>query len=193
MSSTSTPDFATSYTRVAIGLHWLIAFAIVGSFSLGLYMHELPLSPQKLKFYSWHKWAGVTIFLCVVLRLGWRLAHRPPELPAAMPAWQRSVAAATHVLLYLLMFTVPLSGWLMSSAKGFQTVWFGVLPLPDLLQKDADLGDLLQQIHMLLNYCMAALVAAHLGAALKHHFINRDEVLAHMIPLLGKTPTGGSK
>ena len=193
MSSTSTPDFATSYTRVAIGLHWLIAFAIVGSFSLGLYMHELPLSPQKLKFYSWHKWAGVTIFLCVVLRLGWRLAHRPPELPAAMPAWQRSVAAATHVLLYLLMFTVPLSGWLMSSAKGFQTVWFGVLPLPDLLQKDADLGDLLQQIHMLLNYCMAALVAAHLGAALKHHFIDRDEVLAHMIPLLGKTPTGGSK
>ena len=193
MSSTSTPDFATSYTRVAIGLHWLIAFAIVGSFSLGLYMHELPLSPQKLKFYSWHKWAGVTIFLCVVLRLGWRLAHRPPELPAAMPAWQRSVAAATHVLLYLLMFAVPLSGWLMSSAKGFQTVWFGVLPLPDLLQKDADLGDLLQQIHMLLNYCMAALVAAHLGAALKHHFIDRDEVLAHMIPLLGKTPTGGSK
>jgi cytochrome b561 len=193
MSSTSTPHSATSYTRVAIGLHWLIAFAIIGSFSLGLYMHELPLSPQKLKFYSWHKWAGVTIFLCVMLRLGWRLAHRPPELPAAIPAWQRSVAAATHVLLYLLMFAVPLSGWLMSSAKGFQTVWFGVLPLPDLLQKDADLGDLLQQIHMLLNYCMAALVAAHLGAALKHHFIDRDEVLAHMIPLLGKTPTGESK
>ena len=183
----------TSYTHTAIALHWLIAIALTGSFGLGLYMHELPLSPQKLKLYSWHKWAGVTIFLFVILRLVWRLGHRPPALPVLMPAWQRLAAEATHVLLYLLMFAVPLSGWLMSSAKGFQTVWFGVLPLPDLLQKDADLGDLLQQIHMLLNYCMAALVAAHLGAALKHHFIDRDEVLAHMIPLLGKTPTGESK
>src|SRR3989338_8669165 len=135
MSSSSSParSSGTCYTGVAIGLHWLIAIAIIGSFAVGLYMVDLPLSPQKLKIYSWHKWAGVTIFLCVVLRLGWRLLHRPPDLPAGMPAWQRKAAEATHVLLYLLMFAVPLSGWLMSSAKGFQTVWFGVLPLPDLL------------------------------------------------------------
>ena len=181
----------TRYSGVAIGLHWLIAIAIVGSFSVGLYMHELPLSPQKLKLYSWHKWAGVTIFLFVVVRLGWRLSHRPPELPAGMPAWQRSVAEATHVLLYLLIFAVPITGWLMSSAKGFQTVYFGVLPLPDLLVKDADLGDLLQEAHKLLNFSMAALVGAHIGAALKHHFIDRDEVLARMLPFLGKTPTPG--
>lgn len=182
----------TRYTGVAIGLHWLIAFAIIGSFSVGLYMVDLPLSPQKLKIYSWHKWAGVTIFLCVVLRLGWRLLHRPPELPAGVPAWQRSVAAATHVLLYLLMVVVPLSGWLMSSAKGFQTVWFGVLPLPDLLTKNAELGDLLQQMHKLLNFSMAALVLAHLGAALKHHFIDRDDILARMLPFLRNT-LGGTK
>ncbi|MBK7767583.1 MAG: cytochrome b [Sulfuritalea sp.] len=181
----------TRYGGVAIGLHWLVALAIVGSFSVGLYMHDLPLSPEKLKLYSWHKWAGVTIFLFVLVRLGWRLLHRPPELPAAMPAWQRKVAAATHVLLYLLMFAVPLTGWLMSSAKGFQTVYFGVLPLPDLLVKDAELGDLLQQVHKLLNFSMAALVVAHLGAALKHHFIDRDDVLARMLPFLGKTPTPG--
>ena len=183
------PD--TRYGRVAITLHWLLAIAILGSFSVGLYMHDLPLSPQKLKLYSWHKWAGVTIFLFVVVRLVWRLSHRPPELPSGMPAWQRKVAAATHVLLYLLMFAVPITGWLMSSAKGFQTVYFGVLPLPDLLVKDADLGDLLQQVHKLLNFSMAALVVAHLGAALKHHFIDRDEVLARMLPFLGKTPTSG--
>ncbi|MDA8260127.1 MAG: cytochrome b [Betaproteobacteria bacterium] len=181
-----------SYTGVAIGLHWLIAFAIIGSFSVGLYMVDLPLSPQKLKIYSWHKWAGVTIFLCVVLRLGWRLLHRPPELPAGVPVWQRSLAAATHVLMYLLMIVVPLSGWLMSSAKGFQTVWFGVLPLPDLLTKNAELGDLLQQMHKLLNYSMAALVFAHLGAALKHHFIDRDDILARMLPFLRNT-LGGIK
>lgn len=184
---------ATGYTRVAIGLHWGIAFAIVACFAVGLYMHELPLSPQKLRIYSWHKWAGVTIFLCVVLRLGWRLFNAPPELPAGMPAWQRKAAAATHVLLYLLMLAVPLSGWLMSSAMGFQTVWFGVVPLPDLLAKNTELGDLLQEVHELLNFSMAALVAAHLGAALKHHFLDGDDVLAQMLPLIGNPTSGDSK
>ena len=182
------PISGTRYTGLAIGLHWLIAVAITGSFALGLYMHELPLSPQKLRLYSWHKWAGVTIFVVVAVRLGWRLLHRPPGLPAAMPAWQRTVATATHVLLYLLMFAVPLSGWLMSSAKGFQTVWFGILPLPDLLAKNAELGKLLAEVHELLNFGMAALVIAHLGAALKHHFMDRDDVLARMLPALRSTP-----
>ena len=191
-SHPAAPTPNTGYTFTAIGLHWLIALTIIGSFALGFYMADLPISPQKLKFYSWHKWAGVTIFLFVVLRLGWRLAHQPPELPAGMPAWQRSVAAATHVLLYLLMVAVPLSGWLMSSAKGFQTVWFGVLPLPDLLTKNAELGDLLQQMHKLLNYSMAALVLAHLGAALKHHFIDRDDILARMLPFL-RNPSGDTQ
>ena len=191
-SHLAAPTPNTGYTFTAIGLHWLIALTIIGSFALGFYMADLPISPQKLKFYSWHKWAGVTIFLFVVLRLGWRLAHRPPELPVGMPAWQRSVAAATHVLLYLLMVAVPLSGWLMSSAKGFQTVWFGVLPLPDLLTKNAELGDLLQQMHKLLNYSMAALVFAHLGAALKHHFIDRDDILARMLPFL-RNPSGDTQ
>ena len=183
----------SAYTHTAIALHWLIAIALTGTFGLGLYMHELPLSPQKLKLYSWHKWAGVTIFLFVILRLVWRLGHRPPALPVLMPAWQRLAAEATHVLLYLLMFAVPLSGWLMSSAKGFQTVWFGVLPLPDLLNKDTELGELLQQVHMILNFSMAALVLAHLGAALKHHFLERDDVLTRMLPFLAKPAIGGRK
>jgi len=189
---TTSPASGTRFTGVAIGLHWLIAVAIIGTFALGLYMHELPLSPQKLKLYSWHKWAGVTIFLCVLLRLVWRLLHRPPELPSGMPAWQRKAAEATHVLLYLLMFAVPLSGWLMSSAKGFQTVWFGIVPLPDLLDKNKELGDLLQEVHEILNFTMAGLVLAHLGAALKHHFIDRDDVLVRMAPFLGRT-TGDTK
>ena len=181
---------STRYTGVAIALHWLIAIAIFGSFAVGLYMADLPLSPQKLKLYSWHKWAGVTIFLFVAVRLGWRLLHRPPELPAAMPDWQRKVALVTHVLLYVLMIVIPLSGWLMSSAKGFQTVWFGILPLPDLLSKNEELGKLLAEVHELLNWSMATLVAAHLGAALKHHFLDRDDVLTRMLPFL-RNPTIG--
>lgn len=168
------------YTATAIHLHWLVALALIGTFSLGLYMHELPLSPTKLKLYSWHKWAGVTIFLLVLVRLAWRLGHRPPELPAGMPAWQRQASAWVHGLLYLLMFAVPLSGWLMSSAKGFQTVWFGVLPLPDLVGKNESLGELLETAHKLLNLTLASLVGLHVAAALKHHFIDRDDVLRRM-------------
>jgi cytochrome b561 len=170
------------YTRTAMSLHWLIALMLFGMFGFGLYMVELPLSPQKLKFYSYHKWAGVTVFLLVLARLAWRITHRPPALPAGMPAWQVTAAKAGHHLLYLLMVIVPLSGWLMSSAKGFQTVWFGVLPLPDLLAKDEALGEALLLTHRLLNWFFMLVVAGHVLAALKHHFIDRDGLLSRMLP-----------
>ncbi|MFZ5507039.1 MAG: cytochrome b [Pseudomonadota bacterium] len=170
------------YTRTAMSLHWLIALMLFGMFGFGLYMVELPLSPQKLKFYSYHKWAGVTVFLLVLARLAWRITHRPPALPAGMPAWQVTAAKAGHHLLYLLMVIVPLSGWLMSSAKGFQTVWFGVLPLPDLLAKDEALGEALLLTHRLLNWFFMLVVAGHVAAALKHHFVDRDGLLSRMLP-----------
>lgn len=170
------------YTATAIALHWLIALAILGTFAVGVYMQDLPLSPAKLRIYSWHKWAGVTIFLLVLARLAWRFAHRPPALPESMPAWQRWAAEVTHVLLYLLMVAVPLSGWLMSSAKGFQTVYFGVLPIPDLLAKNPELGDQLKELHEVFNFLMLALVGGHVAAAFKHHLIDRDDVLRRMLP-----------
>jgi cytochrome b561 len=170
------------YTHTAIALHWLIALMLFGLFGLGLYMAELPLSPTKLKLYSYHKWAGVTVFLLALVRLGWRVTHVPPALPAGMPAWQLKAAAAGHHLLYLLMLIVPLSGWLMSSAKGFQTVWFGVLPLPDLLPKDKAMGDALHEVHELLNFLFMAVVAGHIAVALKHQYIDRDGLLSRMLP-----------
>ncbi|WP_313950229.1 cytochrome b [Accumulibacter sp.] len=176
----------TRYTHPAIALHWLMAVLLIGLFGLGLYMSDLPLSPDKLKLYSWHKWAGVTAFLLVLLRLGWRIGHRPPPLPMAMPAWQKTASHGAHHLLYLLMFAIPLSGWLMSSAKGFQTVYFGVLPLPDLLAKDKELGELLETVHWTLNYALAALVVAHVAAALKHHLRDRDDVLSRILPVVGR-------
>lgn len=179
---------AHRYTRTAILLHWLMALLIAVSFGVGLYMHDLPLSPTKLKIYSWHKWAGVTIVLLLLLRIGWRIGHRPPAMVAGMPRWQQLAATGTHGLLYLLMLAIPLSGWLMSSALGFQTVYFGVLPLPDLLDKNRELGELLKTVHMGLNFSMAALVAVHSGAALKHHFVDCDDTLARMLPLLAVKP-----
>lgn len=177
------------YTSTAIALHWLMTVIILATFSVGIYMHDLPLSPTKLQIYSWHKWAGVTAFLLAILRLTWRATHRPPDLPASIPAWQKRVAQVGHALLYLLMFAIPLSGWLMSSAKGFQTVYFGVLPIPDLLGKDKALGDLLQQVHQTFNFMMIALVLGHVAASLKHHFIDRDDVLLRMRPRFGNPET----
>ncbi len=173
---------ANHYTQTAKSLHWLMAILLFGLLALGFYMHDLPLSPEKLQLYSWHKWAGVTAFLLVLVRLAWRIAHRPPALPDSMPKTMQLAAHAGHLGLYLLMLAIPLSGWLMSSAKGFQTVWFGVLPIPDLLDKNKELGDLLQQVHMLLNLAFIAILAGHIGAALKHHFIDKDDILTRMLP-----------
>ncbi len=170
----------TTYTPVAKGLHWLMAVLILGLLALGLYMHELPLSPQKLTLYSWHKWAGVTVFLLVWVRLLWRVMHRPPALPASMAPLMRLAAHAGHGVLYLLMVAIPLSGWLMSSAKGFQTVWFGVLPIPDPLRRDKALGDLLQEVHEALNVLLMLTLAGHVGAALWHHFVLKDDTLRRM-------------
>ena len=170
------------YTRTAISLHWLIALLILPAFTLGLYMHELPLSPYKLRLYSYHKWLGVTVFLLVCFRLYWRLTHRPPALPDSMPRWERLAAEGVHYLLYALMLLIPLSGWLMSSAKGFQTVWFGVLPIPDLVGKDAALGETLRAVHEYLNLTLIVVAIGHVAAALKHHFIDRDGLLFRMWP-----------
>ena len=170
----------TPYTPVAKGLHWLMAVLILGLLALGIYMSDLPLSPQKLTLYSWHKWAGVSVFLLVWLRLAWRVTHRPPALPESMAPLMRLAAHAGHALLYVLMIAIPLSGWLMSSAKGFQTVWFGVLPIPDLVGRDKALGDLLQQVHKLLNLLLMLTLAGHVAAALWHHFVLKDDTLRRM-------------
>ena len=174
------------YTRTAITLHWFIALLIFAAFPLGVYMHELPLSPDKLRLYSYHKWIGITVFMLAVIRLYWRATHRPPALPVDMPGWEKFAAHATHYALYALIFIIPLSGWLMSSAKGFQTVWFGVLPLPDLVGKDKELGELLLEVHKLLNFLLFALLLGHVGAALKHHFVQHDDILARMVTFLRK-------
>ena len=180
------------YTSTAISLHWLMAVLIIGAFCVGLYMADLPLSPMKLKIFSWHKWTGITIFLLVFFRIAWRAWHRPPPLPPAMPRWMQVAAHAGHAALYVLMIVLPISGWLMSSAKGFQTVYFGVLPIPDLLPKNKELGDSLLLVHQILAWTMATVVAGHAAAAIKHHFVDRDDVLTRMSPrhstLKEKTP-----
>ena len=172
---------APRYTTTAIALHWLLGLAILGSFTLGVYMADLPFSPTRLKLYNWHKWAGITILALSALRLVWRLTHRPPA-PPPMPAWQSAAAHAVHWALYALFFAVPLMGWAYSSAAGFPIVVYGVLPLPDFVASDRALAESLKPLHGLLAYTLMAVVLLHAAAALKHHFIDRDGLLHRMLP-----------
>jgi cytochrome b561 len=173
---------APRYSAPAIALHWLVAALILANLSLGLYTVDMPLSPTKLRNFSYHKWIGVTVFLLAAARLLWRLGHTPPQLPAAMAPWERRTAQLTHALLYFLFFAAPLTGWLFSSAAGFQTVYLGMLPIPDLLSKDKALADALKLAHKSINYTMAAVIVLHAAAALKHHFVDKDDVLRRMLP-----------
>ena len=170
------------YSRTAIALHWIVALLILANLALGLYTVGLPLSPAKLRNFSFHKWIGVTVFLLAAARLAWRLWHAPPALPVAMAPWERRSAHVTHVLLYALFFAAPLTGWLFSSASGFQTVYLGAFPIPDLLSKDKALADALKLAHKSINYTMAGVIVFHVAAALKHHFVDQDDVLRRMLP-----------
>ena len=184
------PVSVVRYSATAIVLHWLMAALVVAGFSLGWSMVDLPFSPTRLRWYSWHKWIGVTVLGLAALRLVWRLSHAPPSLPDTVPAWQRRASTATHWLLYGLMLSTPVAGWLFSSAKGLPTVYLGLWQLPDLVARDDALAAVLKAGHMVLAYGLAALVGLHVAAALKHHFIDRDAVLARMLPFL--RPRGAS-
>lgn len=178
----STP--ALRYHPVSVLLHWVLGLALIGLFAVGLYMTDLPFSPQRLKLYNWHKWAGVTLLALSAFRLVWRLTHRPPALPvaieAAMPGWQKLAHHATHHGLYLLFFAVPLLGWAYSSAAGFPIVLFGVLPLPDFVPVSEELAELIKPLHKLSALAMMALVLLHVAGALKHQLVDRDGLIARM-------------
>jgi len=176
-------DPAGAYTATAIALHWLAVLLIACNVALGLSMVDLPFGPQKFRWYGWHKWIGITVFLLAAARLVWRYAHSPPA-PVAMPAWQRHAAAAVYGLLYALMLAIPLSGWIYSSATGISVVYLGLIPLPDLVGKDKALAETLKTVHIGLNFTLWTLVLVHVGAALKHHWVDRDGVLLRMLPFL---------
>lgn len=183
------------YGGVAIVLHWSVAAAIVCAFPLGLYLAELPASPRKSALLVYHQWLGVTVFALACVRLAWRLTHRPPELPAFVPAWQRRLARAVHRALYALVLAVPLSGWAHGAAAGALPLELRWLPLPGLGAPDERLAAALKLVHQTLNFALLALIVAHVGAALKHHFVDRDRLLARMLPegryLLGSSGNGG--
>ena len=174
------------YSLTAILLHWLLGLALVGLFIMGSFMADLPISPLRLKLFNWHKWAGICVLTLSVLRLLWRLTHRPPALPADiqahMPAWQRFAHHGAQYAMYALFFIVPLVGWAYSSAAGFPVVVFGILPLPDFVAADKELAELIEPWHEITADALAALVVLHIAAALKHQWFDKHALLQRMLP-----------
>jgi len=177
------------YHLVAIILHWVIALGILALIVLGLAMTHLALAPlAKFQLYQLHKSIGITVLLAVLLRVLWRLTHRPPPLPA-MPPLEKAAARSTHGLLYTLMLVIPLSGWALVSVSPFNlpTVLYGLvlwphLPLlPDLADKPA-VEAVVKFIHSRLAWVLTAVILLHAAAALRHHFILRDGILSRMLP-----------
>jgi cytochrome b561 len=180
MQTSNLPAAPEHYTRTAVSLHWLIAGLIVCAFALGWVMTDMAISPLRLRMYNWHKWVGISVLGLAAIRLLWRLTHRaPPLLP--MPDWQRLAAHGLHGLLYVFMFLQPISGWAYSNAVGYPIVYLGLIPLPNLVGKDKALAHTLEQVHSTLGWILFAAVALHALAALKHHFIDRDNTLKRML------------
>ena len=196
-TSTSPVGVADRYTAVAIFLHWVVALGILALIVIGLVMTQLTLPPMRLfQLYQLHKSIGITVLLAGVLRLAWRLTHRPPPLPAAMPAVERHAAAGSHVLLYVFLFGLPLTGWALVSASVFNipTVLYGTIPWPDLpvfpdLANKAPVEAFLKHVHAYGAWCLIALLVLHIGASLRHHFVVGDSVLTRMLPRIpGRRP-----
>lgn len=170
---------ATHYGLVAISLHWAMAVLMIDLLILGLFMVSLPVSLQKLKLYGWHKEYGFLALFLVITRLLWRLGNQTPSLN--LPRWEVVSARSVHWLFYVLMVTMPLTGWLITSAAGLPASFFGWFTLPNLTGPDEHLRQVFEKAHEWLSYALIGLIALHTAAALKHYFINKDDILQRMI------------
>jgi cytochrome b561 len=174
------------YTKVAIALHWIIGLAIIFMLGLGLLLDDIP-DDYKFQAYQFHKSLGLTILALSFVRLFWRLTHRSPALPAGMKTWEIWASKLTHYAFYIMMIGIPLTGWALVSASplNFPIMWFGVFEWPHLpFTPNKELSDNFSEMHELLAYLTIVLLGLHIGAALKHHFISKDNVLTHMLPFL---------
>ena len=169
------------YGAVAQILHWAIVVLLVVQVTLGKIADGLPIGIEKLAIMARHKSFGITILGLAVIRLAWRWIDRPPPLPP-MPRWQVIVARLNHWALYALLFALPLTGWLMSSAANRPASWFGLLQLPDFIAPDPGLKELFEEVHEMLVNVLFALAGLHVAAALKHQFLERDGLLFRMLP-----------
>jgi cytochrome b561 len=163
-------------------LHWVIVALVITQFVLASIADDLPVGMRKLGLLARHKSVGITILALALLRLAWRWSNPTPALPANLKPYEVVLARGTHTALYGLLIAMPLTGWLMSSARSFAVSWFGMFQLPDLVRPDRALYDAMLTTHGVLAWTLAGVATLHVLAALKHHFIMKDDVLRRMLP-----------
>jgi cytochrome b561 len=163
-------------------LHWLIVALLIVQVTTALLADDMPLGLAKLAMLARHKSFGMTILALATLRLLWRFANPVPELPATLKPYERGLARVTHALLYALLFAMPLTGWIMSAAKNYPVSWFHLFTWPNPVAPDKQLGETMVEVHETLAYILGATVTLHVLAALKHHFVLKDNVLRRMLP-----------
>lgn len=177
---------AHAYGTLARTFHWGIAGLLLLQVPLAFYMTDQPLGPDKLGNYATHKSIGLLIFSVMALRLAWRLGHPAPLLPAGIPAWQRLGARLTHVLMYALLFLMPVTGLLRSQAANFPVSFFGWFTVPAIVGVNEEFSTTMHEVHETQGTVLLVLVCVHVFAALHHHYISRDGVLRSMLPLAGR-------
>ena len=174
-----------------MALHWLMALLLSALVALGLYMTRLPdvgFDTWKIRLILYHKQLGIVALTLVAVRLLWRVGNVLPHLVETLPDWQKVVARFVHLCFYALMIALPLTGWLMSSATGIPVSVLGLFPLPDLVPYDDRLFHTLVDVHRYLGYALIVCMAAHIGAALRHHLLLRDNTLKKILPDPDATP-----
>lgn len=174
----NTPDRYGTLSKV---LHWVLALLVIGLLCVGMLMEDLDTG-TKFKVYALHKSFGICVLALVFVRILWHVYSRKPGFVDGMKPWEKLAAHAAHIFLYIAMIVMPMTGWLMSSAKGYTVTVFSTFDLPHLIAENKELGKLFAETHELLAYALIAAVAIHIGAALKHHVINKDATLKRMLP-----------
>ena len=176
------------YGAVAQALHWLIVALVLVQVTTALLAHDMPFGPHKADMLARHKSFGMTILMLMVLRLVWRLANSVPPLPAALKSYERGLAHVSHYLLYVLLFAMPLSGWIMSVAKNYPVSWFHLFTWPNPVAPGKQLAESMEDVHLTLAWILGGIVTIHILAALRHHFVLKDNVLRRMLPAKESRP-----
>ncbi|MDV7339553.1 cytochrome b [Terasakiella sp. A23] len=171
-----------SFGTIAKGFHWIMVLGFIALYVIGFYMTGLPLGPEMFEQIAIHKSIGILVLGLAVLRLIWRFINPTPDLPKDMPVHERLGAHFSHIALYAVMLIMPISGWAMSSAANFPVSVFGWFTLPALIEPSKAALENLKTFHGIMAWAILGLIALHVAAALKHHFINKDDVLTRMLP-----------
>ncbi len=175
-----------SWGSLAKAFHWVIALLVIAMIGFGLYLEEMPRGPEKAELLALHKSTGILILSLMSARLIWRLFNPVPVLPPALKGWEKAVAAGTHWLLYAVVFLMPLSGYVMTAAANVPFRFFQTFTVPLLIAPSRELFGTAHDVHEFTSRVLIALLVLHIGAALRHHFLLKDDIVRRMLPGGGK-------